>query len=208
MSPAAHIRKGKEPTGRTRYLTEEERTRLLEGDLVTVKASDGRAWTYPRKPSPTLRIYMQVALWTGARRGELCRLTARDVDWSTKMITLDARKTKTRRTLPMSEPLEALLRSLPRSLDPAAPLLPPIQPKVLTRSFKRYVETIGLSNLTFHDLRHDVGSTLAMAGVPQRAIMEILGHRDLRMSARYQHVTPGHLHQAMRTLSAMKEQNR
>jgi integrase len=200
VSPAARVKKVKEPEGRTRYLTDEERTRLLEGDLVSVKASDGRHWTYRREPSPTLKTYMVAALHTGARRGELCRLTASDVDWKAKTITLDAKKTKTRRTLPMTEPLEALLRSLPRSLSPAARLLPPMKPEELTRTFRRYVETIGLGDLTFHDLRHDVGSTLAMAGVPQRAIMEILGHRDLRMSARYQHVAPDHLRSAVGAL--------
>jgi integrase len=201
ISPAARVRKIKEPPGRTRYLTPEERTRLLEGDLGTVKASDGRAWTYQRPPAPALRVYMQVALWTGGRRGELCQLTVGDIDWKAKTITLDAKKTKTRRTLPMVEPLEQLLRSLPRSLNRAAPLLPHMKPEELTRTFRRYVQTIGLANLTFHDLRHDVGSTLAMAGVPQRAIMEILGHRDLRMSARYQHVAPEHLQRAMGALS-------
>jgi integrase len=200
VSPAARIRKATEPSGRTRYLTDDERARLLEGDLVTVKASDGRAWTYRRAPSPVLHAYLVAALQTGARRGELCRLTAGDVDWKAKTITLQATKTKTVRTLPLTEPLEQLLRSLPRSLGPAAPLLPVVRPEELTRAFRRYVQTIGLPSLTFHDLRHDVGSTLAMAGVPQRAIMEILGHRDLRMSARYQHVSPDHLRTAVGTL--------
>jgi integrase len=200
VSPAARIRKAKEPTGRTRYLTDEERTRLLEGDEVTIKTSDGRAWTQRRAPSPVLRVYLVAALHTGARRGEFCQLTGADVDWKAKTLTLRAQKTKTVRTLPMTEALEQLLRSLPRSLDPAAPLLPAIQPMELTRAFRRYVQAIGLANLTFHDLRHDVGSTLAMAGVPQRAIMEILGHRDLRMSARYQHVAPDHLRKAVGAL--------
>ena len=39
-----------------------------------------------------------------------------------------------------------------------------------------------------------------MAGVPQRTVMEILGHRDARMTMRYQHLTPGHLQEAMRAL--------
>jgi integrase len=200
VSPAARVKKLQEPPGRNRYLTDAERTRLLDGDLVTVKASDGRTWTMPRTPSPTLRAYMVAALQTGGRRGELCALTVGDVDWKTRTITLNATKTKTRRTLPLTTTLEALLRSLPRSLDPTAPLLPAITPAELTRTFRRYVEVIGLRGLTFHDLRHDVGSTLAMAGVPQRAIMEILGHRDLRMSARYQHLSPGHLQRAMAAL--------
>jgi len=46
-----------------------------------------------------------------------------------------------------------------------------------------------------------------MAGVAQRAVMEILGHRDPRMTMRYQHLSPGHLRDAMRALDqAMKDQ--
>jgi integrase len=41
---------------------------------------------------------------------------------------------------------------------------------------------------------------LTMAGVPQRTIMEILGHRDPRMTMRYQHLSPGHLRDAIRRL--------
>jgi integrase len=71
---------------------------------------------------------------------------------------------------------------------------------VLTRSFTRLVKRLGLTRLTFHDLRHDAASNLTMAGVPQRSIMELLGHRDPRMTVRYQHLAPGHLRDAMRAL--------
>jgi integrase len=39
-----------------------------------------------------------------------------------------------------------------------------------------------------------------MAGVPQRTIMAILGHRDPRMTMRYQHLSPEHLRDAVRAL--------
>lgn len=48
--------------------------------------------------------------------------------------------------------------------------------------------------------RHDVASQLAMAGVPLRTISAVLGHRDLRMTARYAHLSPDHLRDAMRAL--------
>lgn len=44
-----------------------------------------------------------------------------------------------------------------------------------------------------------------MAGVPQRAIMELLGHRDPRMTVRYQHLAPGHLRDAMGALERAAE---
>jgi integrase len=45
-----------------------------------------------------------------------------------------------------------------------------------------------------------------MAGVPQRTIMEILGHRDPRMTIRYQHLAPGHLRDAIKALDACQAQ--
>ncbi|MFP6867776.1 MAG: tyrosine-type recombinase/integrase, partial [Nitrospinota bacterium] len=62
-------------------------------------------------------------------------------------------------------------------------------------------------DLRFHDLRHDAASTLTMAGVSQRAVMEILGHKDPRMTVRYQHLAPGHLKDAMGELDKTFEQD-
>lgn len=39
-----------------------------------------------------------------------------------------------------------------------------------------------------------------MAGVPQRTVMAILGHKDPRITMPYQHLSPGHLRDAMRAL--------
>jgi len=41
-----------------------------------------------------------------------------------------------------------------------------------------------------------------MAGVPQRSVMGILGHKDPRMTLRYQHLTPAHLRKAMTALES------
>ena len=95
-----------------------------------------------------------------------------------------------------------MLQGLPRPLDPEASVFPEREAMVLTKSFSRLVRRLGLNNLTFHDLRHDAASTLTMAGVPLRSVAEILGHRDMRMTARYAHLSPQHLRDAMRALDA------
>ena len=99
-----------------------------------------------------------------------------------------------------TDTLREVLASLPRPLSSEARVLPQRETKVISRSFARLVTDLKISNLRFHDLRHDAASTLTMAGLTQRAIMEILGHRDPRMTMRYQHLSPGHLRDAMRTL--------
>lgn len=51
----------------------------------------------------------------------------------------------------------------------------------------------GITNFNFHDLRHSCASFLAMSGATQGDIAEILGHRDMRMTHRYSHLTQSHI---------------
>jgi len=199
-SPAKDVTRAKEPDGRVRYLTSEEREKLLNGAHETVESKDGRRWTVHHKPGAALRPYVLAALQTGARRAELLRLTWGDVDMKRRTVTFRKTKNGRDRTVPMTETLREMLQTLPRPLDPTTRVLPAYEPLALTRSFTRLAKQLGLAPLTCHDLRHDAASTLTMAGESQRAIMEILGHRDPRMTTRYQHLAPGHLHEAIRAL--------
>ena len=188
-SPAKSIDALRTPPGRVRYLTPDEREALL------------------KHARSDLRLYIQAALQTGARRGELKELKWKDVDMRARTVTFEKTKNGDRRVVPMTDTFRDLLTSLPRPIDQNASVLPALGLDAITIAFRRLVKTLGLTNLTFHSLRHDVGSTLAMAGVPQRTIMEILGHRDPRMSLRYQHLPPGHLRQAIHALDAPPTQH-
>ncbi|HTK90704.1 MAG TPA: site-specific integrase [Verrucomicrobiae bacterium] len=201
-NPAKGVERAKEAPGRVRYLSQDERDLLLNGRNVIITAKDGRTWTVRREPNAALRLYILAALQTGARRGELGALTWGDVDMKARTLTFRHTKNGHTRTVPITDTLRDALAGLPRPLSPSASVLPERDPKVLTRAFGRLVKDLGLNNLRFHDLRHDAASTLTMAGVAQRAVMEILGHRDPRMTMRYQHLSPGHLRDAMRALDA------
>lgn len=61
---------------------------------------------------------------------------------------------------------------------------------VLTGSFHRIREKAGIGRLRFHDLRHSAATLLLAQGVPQRVVMEQLGHSTLAMTQRYTHVVP------------------
>jgi site-specific recombinase XerD len=47
-----------------------------------------------------------------------------------------------------------------------------------------------------------------MAGVPLRTVAEILDHRDRRMTARYAHLSPQHLRDAIKVLDAPGTKNK
>jgi integrase len=183
-TPTDGVKRVKESKGRVRYLTADERAALL------------------RDANDTLRLYILAALHTGARRGELVRLRWKDVDFRSGTLTFRDTKTGDSRAVPLTATLRETLHKLTRPIDLEAPVLPQRDPLVLTRGFTRLVDRLEFKNLTFHDLRHDAASTLAMAGVPLRTISEILGHRDMRMTSRYAHLSPQHLRDAMRALDA------
>jgi len=60
----------------------------------------------------------------------------------------------------------------------------------VTGSFHRIREKAGIDRLRFHDLRHSAATLLLARGVPQRVVMEQLGHSTLAMTQRYTHVVP------------------
>jgi integrase len=59
-------------------------------------------------------------------------------------------------------------------------------------AFERAVRKAGITNFTFHDLRHTFASRLVMAGVDLPTVKELLGHRDIRMTMRYTHLSSDH----------------
>lgn len=65
----------------------------------------------------------------------------------------------------------------------------PIGASAFERDLKGLLAKAGLP-LTHrpHDLRHTTATYLLAAGVPERVVMEILGHSNLAMTRHYEHV--------------------
>ena len=68
----------------------------------------------------------------------------------------------------------------------------------------RTVETVHrhlVRTFRWKDLRHTFASRLRMTGVELGTIRDLLGHTTTRMTERYAHITPGHLHDAVQRIS-------
>ena len=74
---------------------------------------------------------------------------------------------------------------------------------MVTMAFRRACQRARIPDCRFHDLRHTFGSHLAMEGFNLRTIQQLLGHRDLRMTMRYAHLSAEHLQQAVNRLDAL-----
>ncbi|MGH9428029.1 MAG: tyrosine-type recombinase/integrase [Terriglobia bacterium] len=145
---------------------------------------------------------MLVALHSGLRRAEILSLRRQNVDWHLRRILVEHTKNGERRGIPMNDTLYETLRRLPVRLDSEL-LFPGVTPGMVTKAFSRAAKRAGLTDFHFHDLRHSFASHLTMEGANLRAVQTLLGHKDLRMTMRYSHLSPEHLQGAVKALDGV-----
>ena len=65
----------------------------------------------------------------------------------------------------------------------------PINPSTDYHHWKQLLRDAGVEDRRLHDARHTAATVLLILGVPERAVMGIMGWSSTAMAARYQHVT-------------------
>lgn len=69
--------------------------------------------------------------------------------------------------------------------------------------FREACSDVGIEDFRFHDLRHTAASWMRMSGADIHTVALALGHKDLRMAARYQHLSPAFLGEAVCRLDSV-----
>lgn len=162
-----------------------------------------------------------LAISTGLRQGELLGLRWVDVDLAASVVhvrhgiqrlngklTLTEPKTeRSRRTIRLPQiATRALQTQRARQSEErlaagerwsdlgfvfATSIGTPLDARNLTRHFARILKRAGLAGFRFHSLRHSCASLLLTQHVPARAVMELLGHSEIRLTLdTYSHVMP------------------
>jgi site-specific recombinase XerD len=71
----------------------------------------------------------------------------------------------------------------------------------ISKSFSKARQKANIDNFRFHDLRHDFCSRLVQRGVDLYAVAALAGHKDIKMTQRYAHLSPERLRSAVETLN-------
>ncbi len=195
-NPCKKVKRGKEPSGRVRFLSPTERTALL---AACAEMHD----------TPELNVIVLIAVITGARRGEIMGLRWRHVDISRGRLILEDTKNGENRSVPLVGPaLRALTNwGKVRPLDSNELVFPgrgernKSNPLDFEKAWHEVLGRAGVTNFRFHDLRHTAASYLAMNGAGLREIGDILGHKTLAMVQRYSHLCDDHKQATMERMA-------
>ena len=165
-----------------RILSQEEVTRILTAPL------------HLKSRAVLMTIYA-----TGLRRSEVARLRVSDIDSARMTITVQG-KGKKDRVVMLSPVLLDTLRQYWRQAKPKQWLFPgqppdqPISGNDVFAVFHNAVRRAGITkHVSPHSLRHSFATHLLESGTDLRTIQILLGHRSLKTTARYLHVSQYHV---------------
>lgn len=186
-NPLRKVSKPSEGRGRIRFLSDEERIRLLQ--------------ECKNSSNPYLYTIVVLCLATGARKMEILGLKWDQVDFNRQVITIHETKNGEIKVLPLVGHALTLLRdhAKVRRIDTDLVFAGQkgrktnaISPVVIKRAWETALNKSMIENFRFHDLRHSAASYLAMNGATLAEIAEVLGHKTLQMVKRYAHLSESH----------------
>ena len=152
-NPVSLISKPKTPRPRDRRLETGELERLLGASR-----------------NPWFRPVVLFAIETDMRRGEILSLSWQDVHLEKRYVHLAITKNGDRRNVPLSSVALKLLGELPREVSDAH-LLFPLHYEALKSAWRKACQRAAISNLRFHDLRHEATTRFFEKGL---TVMEVV----------------------------------
>jgi site-specific recombinase XerD len=187
VNPCAQVPRGRENPFRDRFLSELEESALRKAI---------------REFFPEHLAEVDLALYTGIRRGEQFLLRREDVDLERGILKIpdeEGRKTG-RRAVPLNAAARQALEAILAGAAGDYLFAKHEGQRDWRRWFEFCVKAAAIQNFTWHDLRHTFASRLVMAGVDLRTVQELLGHKTYQMTLRYAHLAPSHTAAAVEKL--------
>lgn len=183
-NPVQSIRRPAPGDGRNRRLRRDEERQLMSA--------------VARHTNPMLRWIVVLALETGMRSSEISSLRTDQVDLDRRVARLDMTKNGSARTVPLSRRAAEVMReALDHPVRPTGCYLiffgepgrdSERRPYQFKKTWTDLKMRLGLTDLRFHDLRHEAVSRMVEAGLSDQEVAAISGHRSMQMLKRYTHL--------------------
>ena len=137
--------------------------------------------------NPQMRLLVLFAIATGMRRGEMLAAEWRYVSFDNRTLHIPITKTGYARTIPLTKRALRLLYALKRITGAELKIFS-ITEEAFRTSWRRMIKRAGVSDLHFHDFRHEAISRFFERGLSVPEVALISGHKDFMMLARYTHM--------------------
>jgi len=214
---------------RVRYLSDEEETKLFNALIgrdkeyrdkrlrTNAHRKKRRLPTYPDKPYFGDHLLPMVILGQqiGLRKGNLAAIKKSDIFLDKRAIHLPLTKNGEYKVVMLNDvAYDVISKWLEQTTPLNSDYLFPspknqsthIQnPKSAWKAILRK-KGVKITNFTWHDLRHDFASKLASAGVSLYAVADCLGHKSIKQTMKYAHLSPDYIESSVgKLVSRAKE---
>jgi integrase len=115
-----------------------------------------------------------------------------NVNFDLHLVTIPRDKNGIVKHVPLSPEAEAALRVLGERSGYQGRILVDSEGsaiRTMGKWFWRTLRLAGIKSFRRHDLRHNLGSLLVQNGVPLQKVQKVLGHKDLKSTLRYAHLS-------------------
>ena len=133
-----------------------------------------------------IAFIIEFAIETGMRRSEILKLRWCDLDLENGFASLYDTKNGEDRRVPLTRRCVEVLRTVPQDHEKVFP----ISANCLRLAWVRAHNKAEITDLRFHDLRHEAVSRFFEMGMSVPEVALISGHKDVRQLFRYTHLNP------------------
>ncbi|MBV9589228.1 MAG: tyrosine-type recombinase/integrase [Hyphomicrobiales bacterium] len=189
ISSAPHIERPSKPPPREHHLTRKQARALISHATM-----------------PHIRLFIILALTTGARSAALLGLTWDRCDFKRSKINLRdpflTRPHKGRAVVPMNDTARAALTEMKSgALSPFVIEWAGRRVASVKKGLAASARAAKLEGVSPHTLRHSAAVHMAEDGVPMEEIASFLGHSDVKVARNiYARFSPDYLHKAAKSL--------
>jgi integrase len=146
-----------------------------------------------RETNPERRAFYELAWHIGASQSDIAFLDAENVDWTTKILSYERKKTGELAFIRFGAEVETILRSRPE-VGALFPYLRTVRAGDRATEFKHRCRGLGIEGVSLHSYRYAWAERARKSGYPERFAQDALGHNSKAVHRAYARKAKVELH--------------